>query len=597
MSVKMMKRQDMDKRYQWKTSDLFATDEIWQNSYNSLLTSLPAIAAYKGRLSESSDALLACLKENDRIDQIADKLYVYAFLRFFEDTGNTVYKGMSDKAATLLSKVSAAASFIKPEILAMPDDKRQRFITEQPGLSVYVHLIDNMARQKQHVLPAEQEELLAKSSEISKAPQDVFSVFLQADTKFGHIQNEDGQQVPLTLGNYISFMENKDRRVRKDAFTALYGQLNAYKNTYAGLYSASVTSDNFYADVRRYDSALEMELSNENIPSSVYSSLIEAIHEALPQLHRYMALRKKRLGVDELHMYDLYAPIVSEADTSMPYEKAVETFLKSIEPLGKDYVAAASKAFTDGWIDVYENEGKRSGAFQWGAYGGHPFVCLNYVGKIDDMFTLAHEMGHAMHSYYTWATQPYVYGEYTIFLAEVASTVNEALLMEYMLKTTQDKTLKAYLINHFLEQYRGTLFRQVMFAEFEMLTHQMAAQGEPLTCDSLSKLYVDLNQTYYGEHCVIDQDIAMEWARIPHFYNAFYVYKYATGYSAAMAFSQKVLSGDPAALDHYLTFLKSGSSDYSIRILQKAGVDMSSPAPIRDALRKFTDLLGQMESL
>ncbi len=596
MGGSIKKRQEMDKKYMWKIDDMFPSDEAWQQEFEDVTLLLPSLEKFRGKLSESADTLYSCLKQSDIIDEKSRRVYVYAFLRFYEDTGNQLYKGMSDRAATLSSKVSAASSFINPELLGIDEKRLKAFLSENNDLNVYAHFIEDLIRQKKHVLPAEQEEIIAKSAEISRSAHDIFSIFHEADMKFGTIKDEEGNETPLTLGNYISFLESRDRRVRKDAFDALYGQITRFKNTYAGTFSASVISDNFYADVRRYDSALHMALSGDNIPVDVYKNLIATVHEFLPELHKYVSLRKKRLGLSELHMYDLYTPIVPDVNTYMPYDKAKELFINSIQPLGQEYVDVVKNGMDSGWIDVYENENKRSGAFQWGVYGCHPFVCLNYDNKVNDMFTLAHEMGHAMHSYYTWAAQPFVYSDYTIFLAEVASTVNESLLMEHMLKTTEDKTMREYLINYFLEQFRGTVFRQVMFAEFEMITHEMAANGEPLTSDTLSRVYYELNKKYYGDDIVIDDEIAVEWARIPHFYNAFYVYKYATGYSAAITLSRMILNSKNA-VNKYIEFLKSGSSDYSINILREAGVDMSSPEPVRGALSVFSDLIKQMATV
>lgn len=593
--MKIKKRDEIDQQFKWHIQDLIPSDEFWQQQFDEVSDSINDFERFKGKLSESPDTLYECLRQNDAVSQKAERLYVYAFLRFYEDTGNQFYKGMSDRISSLMSKVSAQTSFISPEILSIDTERLQVLMSSDNGIKLYTHSIDDLIRNKQHILPAEQEELLAKSLEITKGAHDVFSVFHEADMKFPDIKDESGNATPLTLGKYLTFLENKDRRVRKDAFDTLYEQISNFKNTYAGLYSASVTGDNFYADARKYGSALDMALFDDNIPVEVYKNLISTVHEFLPQFYEYIELRKNSLGLDELHMYDLYTPIVKDADTSMPYDKAKELFLKSIEPLGSEYVETVKDGLENGWVDVYENEHKRSGAFQWGAYGCHPFVCLNYDNKINDMFTLAHEMGHAMHSHYSWAEQPYVYSDYTVFLAEVASTVNEALLMEYLLENTQDKTMKLYLLNYFLEQFRGTIFRQVMFAEFEMIIHDIANSGEALTSDRLSEIYLELNKKYYGDKIVIDDKIAVEWARIPHFYNAFYVYKYATGYSSAIAVSKSILRGDQTVLEGYLSFLKSGSSDYSIEILKKAGVDMSTPNPVREALYAFTDLLKQFK--
>ena len=594
---KAKKRADVALEFKWKISDMIKSDELWQQMYDEILASLGKFDKYRGKLAESSDVLLSCLMESDRVEKAVGRVYVYSFLRFYEDTGNQCYKGMSDKSATMASKVSAATSFIGPEIISIPKDVLESFMQSGNGIELYAHKIEDLLRQKQYILPEAQEEILAKSSEISRGANDIFSVFHESDMKFGMVTDENNEEAELTLSNFTSFMESQNRKVRETAFNTLYDQITKFKNTYAGLYSASVISDNFYADVRKYKSSLEMALMDDNIPCEVYKNLISTVGEYLPELHRYIKLRKKKLELDELHMYDLYTPMVKNADTHMPYEKAKDIFIESMKPMGEEYVETIKKSFEEGWIDVYENEGKRSGAFQWGVYGCHPFVCLNYDNKINDMFTLAHEMGHAMHSHYTWSTQPFAYSDYTIFLAEVASTVNEALLMDYLLKTSTDDKMKEYLINYFLEQFRGTIFRQVMFAEFEMMTHEMAASGEPLTADSLCGIYYDLNKKYYGEDIVIDAKIAVEWARIPHFYNAFYVYKYATGYSAAIAFSRKILNGTEDDLGKYIEFLKAGSSNYSAEILKKAGVDMTTSAPVKDALEKFKELLDLMENM
>lgn len=427
------------------------------------------------------------------------------------------------------------------------------------------------------------------------APQNIFTMLNDADIRFGEITDADGETVPLTKGRYVTFLENSDRRVRKEAFTSLYNTYFSQKNTLAATYAASVKSDVFFAKARNYSSARKMALADDNIPLSVYDNLIDTVHQYLPLMHRYVALRKKLLGLDEVHMYDLYAPLVSEANVKITFEEAKETVLRALDVLGTTYTDALKMGMESGWIDVYENEGKRGGAYSWGSYGVHPFVLLNHNDTVNSMFTLAHEMGHALHSWFTWQTQPYLYSGHKIFVAEVASTCNEALLMEYLLNTTKDQNMRKYLVNYYLEQFRGTLFRQTMFAEFEKITHEMVENGEPLTWENMNQIYHDLNRLYFGDDIVIDPQIDIEWARIPHFYNAFYVYQYATGYSAAIALSRKILTEGQPAIDAYLDFLSKGDSEYSIDLLKGAGVDMSKKDAIENAMVVFERLLDEME--
>ena len=419
----------------------------------------------------------------------------------------------------------------------------------------------------------------------------------EADMVFPDVTDRNGSKHTLSHGKYISYLESEDRVLRKSAFDTLYETYLKQKNTIAAAYNASVKNDIFYSTVRNYASPLEMALEDDNIPTSVYDNLIEAVHDALPLMYRYVALRKKLLGVDELHMYDLYAPLVKDVNWSVPYDEAKVTVKKALSVMGKEYTDALQKGFNGGWIDVYENKGKRSGAYSWGAFGGHPYVLLNHNDTVNSMFTVAHEMGHALHSYFTWEKQPFVYSGHKIFVAEVASTCNEALLMEYLLNTETDKTRQLYLINYFMEQFRGTLFRQTMFAEFEKKAHEMSASGTPLTCDNLSAVYHDLNRLYFGNDITIDKYIDIEWARIPHFYNAYYVYQYATGYSAAIALSKGILNEGQPAVDKYMDFLRKGCSEYSIDLLKGAGVDMTSKKPIEAAMEVFKGLLDKMENL
>lgn len=590
-------REEIDPKYKWHLEDLYPSDDACKEDMKKLEDSLPELSKFQNQLSNSSKVLLDCLVLNDKLSQMVEKVYVYSHMKLHEDTSNSFYQGLADRAKSLSIKLASASSFILPEILSLSEITLKNYLKENKELSLYAHLIDNLLRQKEHILSKESEQLLAEASELGQAPQNIFSMINDADITFPPIEGENGEKIEVTKGRFIQLMENPNREIRKAAFKSLYSSYIKQKNTIAATYHGSIKKDVFFARIRKYASALEYALFDDNIPVEVYNNLIDTVHEALPLMHRYVALRKRLLKLDELHMYDLYTPIVADVDMKIPYEKAMEIVKEGLAPLGEEYIKVLDQGFKEGWIDVYENKGKRSGAYSWGAYGTHPYVLLNYQDNINNVFTLAHEMGHALHSYYSDLTQPYVYAQYPIFLAEVASTVNEALLMQHLLKTTEDEKKRAYLMNHFMEQFRGTLFRQTMFAEFEKLTHEMLEKGEAITADSLAALYRDLNIKYYGPHIVVDSEIDFEWARIPHFYNAFYVYKYATGYSAAIALSERILNNEKGALEDYMTFLKSGSSDYPIHILKRAGVDMNTSEPIKKALKVFEDLLTEMEKL
>ena len=489
-----------------------------------------------------------------------------------------------------------ALSFITPEILSLSETELDKLI-EDPTLKEFKFTLSEMKREKAHVLSKTEEAPLAQVGNLSSAPQTIFGMLNNADMKFPKIKNEDGKEVELTHGNYIQFLESPNREVRERAFKAVYETYGKQKNTIAATLNANVNKNIFYSRVRKYPSVLEMALYGDNIPKEVYTNLIDTIHESLPLLHRYMELRKKLLGVDELHMYDLFAPLVEEYKWDITYEEAKQMTKEGLTPLGEDYLSDLQAGYDNGWIDVYENENKRTGAYSWGAYGTHPYVPLNHKDNLNSMFTLAHEMGHALHSYYSDNALKYRDAQYTIFLAEVASTTNEALLMDYLLKNAKDPKQKMYLLTYYADQFRTTVFRQTMFAEFEKIVHERAEGGESLTPQDLSDIYYELNVKYHGKGMQVDKEIGMEWARIPHFYNSFYVYKYATGFSVATSFSKQILEEGQPAVDRYLGFLKSGGSDYSINILKKAGVDMSSPEPIREAMSVFEDIISQMEQL
>ncbi|MBB2183651.1 oligoendopeptidase F [Lachnospiraceae bacterium MD1] len=591
------KRSEVDVRYTWAIEDLYVSDEQWQKEYEKIKEMLPKAAEYQGRLSKSGDLLLSFLQLCDQINQMMERVYVYANQKYHEDTGNSTYQDLSNKAGSLFVQVNSTLSFATPELLKIPEDMLAQFYHDNEELKQYDFYLKDILRRKAHILSGEMEELLADVGEIAEAPDNIFSMFNNADIKFPEIRNEEGEMVRITHGRYGQLLESEDRRVRREAFEGVYSTYYSFRNTLAASFSANVKQEAFFAKARKYSSTLEKALSDSNVPVEVYTNLIDAVHENMHLMHRYVALRKKLLGVDELHMYDLYAPLVQDVKMDIPYEEAKNIVAKGLEALGEDYQRVLQEGYNHRWIDVYENENKRSGAYSWGAYGTHPYVLLNYNDTLNNVFTLAHEMGHAIHSYYSDKEQPYIYAGYKIFVAEVASTCNEALLIDYLLKNTNDKKEKAYLINHFLEKFKGTLYRQTMFAEFEMITHRMVEEGQSLTADTLCKIYHDLNVAYFGDGIVIDPEIDMEWARIPHFYNAFYVYQYATGYSAAIALSRRIQKEGEAAVKDYIRFLSGGSSNYPIELLKMAGVDMNTKEPVNQALSLFAELLDQLEEL
>lgn len=591
------KRSEVERKDTWAIEDLYASDDLWQGEYESLKELLKKVGEYQGRLSRSSDLLLGFLQLTDEIGMLMERVYVYANQKYHEDTSNSKYQDLSEKAGALYVQMNSAMAFATPEILSIPEETLKEYINENKELKLYNFYLMDILRNKPHVLSTEMEELLAAAGEVTKAPSNIFSMFNNADIKFPEIVGEQGENIRITHGRYVTFLESNDRRVRKEAFQAVMNTYASYRNTLASSFSANVKQESFYAKARKYPSTLEKALNSGNIPVEVYTNLIAAVHENMDLMHRYVSLRKRLLGLDELHMYDLYTPLVQDMKMSIPFDKAKEMVTKGLQPLGDEYLSILKEGFDNRWIDIYENENKRSGAYSWGAYGTHPYVLLNYNDNLSNVFTLAHEMGHAIHSYYSDLKQPYIYAGYKIFVAEVASTCNEALLIDHLLKNTTDKKEKAYLINHFLEKFKGTLYRQTMFAEFEMITHKMIEDGESLTAETLCKIYHDLNVRYFGDDIVIDPEIDMEWARIPHFYTAFYVYQYATGYSAAIALSQRILREGKIAVDDYINFLSSGSSNYPIELLKTAGVDMSTKEPVNQALGLFKELLDQMEAL
>lgn len=591
----LLKRSEVPAEHTWKLEDLFADQKAWDQEYEGVLALIKKASEFQGKLNKP-ESLKASFELEDEVSLKLERLFVYARMHQDEDTANPTYQSLSQKAQKLSVKVGEALSFVTPEILSLPDEQLDAFIAND-DLKPYRFTLQEMKREKAHVLTQAEEALLAQVGNLSQAPSTIFSMLNNADLKFPKVKDENGKEVELTHGSYIQLLENPNREVRERAFKAVYETYAKQKNTIAAALNANVTKNMFYANVRKYPSVLEMSLYGDNIPKEVYTNLVDTIHESLPLLHRYMELRKKLLKVDELHMYDLFAPLVDEYKMDITYDEAKNIVKEGLKPLGEDYASVLQSGYDDRWIDVYENENKRSGAYAWGAYGTHPYVLLNHKDNLNSMFTLAHEMGHALHSYYSDNALPYRDAQYTIFLAEVASTTNEALLMDYLLKKSTDPKEKLYLLTYYADQFRTTVFRQTMFAEFEKIIHERAEQGEALTPQLLSEIYYDLNVKYHGNGMVVDKDIEMEWARIPHFYNSFYVYKYATGFSAATSFSKQILEEGQPAVDRYLGFLKSGGSDFSINILKKAGVDMSSPQPIREAMSVFNELIEQMEQL
>lgn len=593
---KLRSRDEIPAKYKWNMQDMFATDELWESEAQLVFDLANEIEKYKGKISKNAATLLEFLKKMDEVGYHATRVYVYANQKYHEDTAVSKYQGYSAKADNIFVAVNSATSFMKPEILAMDEEMMERFYKEEPELEKYRRLISEILRAKVHTRSEEVESILAQAKDMAVAPYNIYSMFNNADIKFPSVTDVEGNRIQITHGNFVSLLQEKDRSLRKEVFRGLYKEYKRRSNTVAAMFTAQLKQENFYAKMRNYPSVRAMHLDEGNIPESVYDNLIETVHKHLPAMHRYMSIRKKMLGVERLHMYDIYVPVVEETGKSYPYDEAKEIVKAALAPMGEEYVAVASEGMDHDWVDVYENENKRSGAYSWGAYGTHPYVLLNHQDNMGSMFTLAHEMGHAMHTYYSSKNQPFTYAEYLIFVAEVASTCNEALLMHHLLETTEDEKDRKYLINHQLEGFRTTLFRQTMFAEFEMIVHKKLADGENLTKETLCQIYHDLNVLYYGPDMIVDEEIDYEWMRIPHFYTSFYVYQYATGYSAAMAFSKKILEEGKPAVDRYINnFLSGGGSKDPIDLLKDAGVDMSSPAAIDDALNVFEQYIDQFE--
>ncbi|MGZ4107305.1 MAG: oligoendopeptidase F [Tumebacillaceae bacterium] len=597
MSTTTKKRSEVQLETTWNLEAMYESNDAWEQDFKKVEELYPQVVAYAGRLGESADTLLAALNLQHELESVFENVYTYANMRYHQDTANATYQGMSDRASVLANNAFGATSFMNPELLALPEAQLEQFMNENEELRLYKIAIDRLLRDKDHVLSPAEEELLARMGDLAQSSSTVFSMLTNADMTFESVEDSEGNVHEVTEGMYYSLLQSKDRVLRERAFKRIMGTYGNYRNTLGATYGANVKKGVFYAQARKYNSVLEMSLHPDNVPVDVYNNLIQTVRDNFGTMHRYVELRKKVLGVDELHYYDLFTSIVDTVEVPMTYETGKQLALESLAPLGEEYVQTLQRSFDERWIDVYPNVGKRTGAYSWGTYTSLPYVLLNYTDRLDDVFTLVHELGHAMHSYFTRKTQPYPYGNYTIFVAEVASTLNENLLLEKLLKDTTDKKQRMYLLNHSLDQFRSTMYRQTMFAEFEKAAHGMAEEGQPLTADHLSEVYNKLNRDYYGPTLVIDEELNNEWSRIPHFYNAFYVYKYATGFAAATTLARQIINEGQPAIDRYLDFLRSGSIKDPIDLLKGAGVDMSSPQPIHDALQVFKERLDELEAL
>ena len=597
MAKELPKRSEVKEEYTWDLSAMFASKEAWEEQLSACRTLTGELEAFEGKVTASAENLLAVLEKSADAEQKLELAFSYAERLFDQDQKNTAHQAMSQRMYTLYTDYSSRTAFIVPEILAADTDLLEQYIKEKPALALYRGQIQEIQRRKAHSLSSEMEKLVAMTGEMAQVPDQVFSIISNADMVYPQITDENGDTVRLSHGNFVPLEESADRRVRKDAFENFYSVYKQFANTLAGLYNGQVKQQIFYAKARNYPSTLEAAVDANNVPSKVYYNLVETVNKNMDKMHRYVRLRKKCLGVDELHMYDIYTPMIADVAKKIPFEEAKETVLKALAPLGEDYVAKVKEGFESRWLDVYENEGKRSGAYSAGAYGAHPFVLLNHNDTLDNMFTLAHEMGHAMHSYYSNENQPYIYAGYKIFVAEVASTCNEILLMEYLLANTEDQKERAYLLNHYLDSFKGTVYRQTMFAEYEMRSNAMVENGENLTADNLCALYLELNKKYYGPDMISDEEISYEWARIPHFYYNFYVYQYATSFSAAVAIAHEILEKGAPAVERYKEFLSGGCSKSPVELLKMVGINMEEATPIQNALDVFGEVLDEIETL
>lgn len=587
-------RDEIEEKCKWKVNKVFSSDEEWEKAFKELKEEAPNLKSFEGKL-ENAENLIKYLDIYEKTSRKAEIIYVYAHLRCDEDTKNSKYQGMMSKIDSYMAEFATYTAYFVPEILEMPENFIKESIKKNPKLKIYEFLFNDILKEKPHILSKSQEELLAGVSDCLDAPSSIHSIFTNADMKFGDVTDEDGKKVELTEGNYSSFIKSKNRTVREEAFKTLFKEYKGFENTLATILSSSIKNFNFGAKIRKYEGALDSSLKPNNIPLEVYRNAIKTINDNLSSMHRYVALKKRLLGIEEMHMYDLYVPVIEVPKNHIEFDDAVKMIVEGLNPLGEEYLNIFKDGVKDGWIDIYQNKGKRGGAYSWGGYDTMPYVLLNYNYELNDVSTLAHEMGHSIHSYYSRKEQPYIYAGYTLFCAEVASTTNEALLIHYLINKETDKQKRLYLINQELEQIRTTVFRQLMFAEFELYTHESLENGIPLTAEDYNKAWIELNQKYFGPDMIVDPEIDVEWSRIPHFYSDFYVYQYATGYAAASAFAKSILDKKENAVEKYVTFLKSGGSNYPIEILRKAGVDMTTSKPVEATIERFNELLDMIE--
>ena len=590
-----MERNAIEKKFKWTIDEMYPDESSINKDIQKVRELIEESKKYKGILGDSEENLYKALNISEQASRILQNLYVYTHMKSHEDTRINKNQANATKTDMLSTELSMATSYMVPEIIAMDSEKLNNYL-ESEKLSYYKKHVDEILRLKPHTLNEREEELLAAVSDLSGIPENVYDMLSFADLQFPEIEDEKGEKVRVTHSNFSLFLKSKDQRVRKDAFNAMYSVYGQYKNTFASTLYGGIKSEIFYAKTRKYESALQGSLFQDNVSVEVYDNLIAAVHENLHSLNKYIDLKKKFLGLDQINMYDLYVPLTENFDMEITYDKAQEIILEALKPLGEEYLENVKKAFAEGWIDVYGNEGKQGGAYSWGSYDSKSYILMSYKDDLNSLFTLIHEMGHSMHSYYSKNNQPYLYSGYKIFVAEVASTLNELLLIDYLLKNAKSKEEKVYLLNYYLEQFRTTVYRQTMFAEFEKICHEKVESGEPLTAEEFNNIYYDLNKKYYGESCEVNEKIGVEWARIPHFYSNFYVYKYATGFSAASALSKQILEEGESAVERYKEFLKSGGSDFPLNQLRKAGVDMEKKESVDKALHIFEDLVNELEN-
>lgn len=589
-----MERSTIENKFKWTIDEMYPNEESIEKDIQKVKELIEEVKKYKGILADSEENIFKALNISEEASRILQNLYVYTHMKSHEDTRINKNQSNATKIDMLSTELSMATSYMVPEIIAMDNEKLENYLKTE-RLSHYKKYVDDILRLKPHTLNEREEELLASVADLSGVPENVYDMLSFADLKFPEIEDENGEKVRVTHSNFSLFLKSKDARVRKDAFEAMYGIYGQYKNTFASTLYGGIKSEIFYAKTRKYESALQGSLFQDNVSVNVYNNLIDAVHENLDTLNDYIDLKKKFLGLDKINMYDLYVPLTENFDMEISYEKAQEIILEALKPLGEEYLENVKKAFAEGWIDVYGNEGKQGGAYSWGSYDSKSYILMSYKDDLNSLFTLIHEMGHSMHSFYSKNNQPYLYSGYKIFVAEVASTLNELLLINYLLKNAESKEERVYLLNYYLEQFRTTVYRQTMFAEFEKICHGKVEEGEPLTAEDFNNIYYDLNKKYYGESCEVNEEIALEWARIPHFYSNFYVYKYATGFSAASALSKQILEEGESAVSRYKEFLKSGGSEFPLDQLRKAGVDMEKKESVDEALHVFKDLVKQLE--